>query len=40
MQALCPYSIMDQTTKALTIDLQAFDTSALHTRLGELRRYL
>jgi len=31
---------MDQTTKALTIDLQAFDTSALHTRLGELRRYL
>lgn len=31
---------MDQTTKALTIDLQAFDTGTLHTRLGELRRYL
>ncbi len=31
---------MDQNTKALTIDLQAFDTDSLHTRLGELRRYL
>ena len=39
IQALCPLT-MDQTTKALTIDLQAFDTSTLHTRLGELRRYL
>ena len=39
LQALCALT-MDQTTKALTIDLQAFDTSTLHTRLGELRRYL
>jgi hypothetical protein len=31
---------MDQKSKALMIDLQAFDTGALHTRLGELRRYL
>jgi hypothetical protein len=31
---------MDATNKALTIDLQAFDTGALHARLGELRRFL
>jgi hypothetical protein len=31
---------MDQTNKAMTIDLQAFGTGPLHTRLGELRRYL
>jgi len=31
---------MDQTNKAMTIDLQAFDTSPLHERLTELRRYL
>jgi hypothetical protein len=31
---------MEQNTKALTIDLQAFDTSPLKARLGELRRYL
>ncbi len=31
---------MDLTTKALTIDLQAFETGTLHARLGELRRYL
>jgi hypothetical protein len=31
---------MEPNTNALTIDLQAFDTTALHARLGELRRYL
>jgi hypothetical protein len=31
---------MEPITNALTIDLQAFDTTALHARLGELRRYL
>ncbi len=30
---------MDQNN-AMTIDLQAFDTAALRTRLVELRRYL
>lgn len=31
---------MDQTNKAMTIDLQAFDTCPLKMRLDELRRYL
>lgn len=34
------FTFMDSPNNALTIDLQAFGTSALHARMAELRRYL